>query len=134
MLHQRSVPSRPAGDRRLRFGLLGPLTLHTGGGPATPLLRPQARRLLALLLLDANHAVPRDRIESAFWGDRPPATARTALNNQVVHLRQVLGADGSARLTTSPAGYLLQVLPGELDADEFTEFLRAARAARGRGD
>jgi DNA-binding SARP family transcriptional activator/tetratricopeptide (TPR) repeat protein len=104
-----------------RFGILGPLEVLADGRPVV-LGGPQQRGLLALLLLDANRVVSRDRLVSDLWGEDPPATARSLLHGCVAGLRRVLpdGPDGQ-RLVTRAPGYLLRVAPGELDVDRFEE-------------
>ncbi|PYC78871.1 hypothetical protein C7C46_15260 [Streptomyces tateyamensis] len=118
----------------LRFGLLGPLAVQRPDGTALPVSSPKVRALLAMLLLEPNRVVSRDRLTSALWGEQPPATAPTSLNNHVVQLRRLLGPGGPVRLRTVPPGYLLQVAPGELDSEVFTERLEAARSARREED
>jgi SARP family transcriptional regulator, regulator of embCAB operon len=49
-----------------------------------------ALRLLAALLVDAPRAVERDTLIERLWGDKPPATATTALQVHVSRLRRVL--------------------------------------------
>jgi predicted ATPase/DNA-binding SARP family transcriptional activator len=103
----------------MEFRILGPLevssdatTLDLGG--------PKQRALLALLVLEANRVVPRDRLIAALWEEEPPETARKALQVYVSKLRKLLDSD---RVVTKPPGYLLRVDPGELDLDRF-ELLR----------
>ncbi|GAB2742547.1 AfsR/SARP family transcriptional regulator [Kitasatospora kifunensis] len=126
------APARPGSC--LRFGLLGPLTVQDSAGVALPLSSPKARALLAMLLLEPNQAVSRDRLTAALWGERPPATAPTSLNNHVVQLRRLLGIGCQGRLRTVAPGYLLQVDPEELDSELFVSHLEAARAARRQSD
>jgi DNA-binding SARP family transcriptional activator len=82
--------------------------------------------LLALLLLEANHVVPTDRVVDRLWGEQPPPTAVTSLHNAVSQLRKVLGAD---TLQTRAPGYVLRVDPERLDLARFERLLREARAA-----
>ncbi|MGA5702792.1 BTAD domain-containing putative transcriptional regulator [Peterkaempfera bronchialis] len=91
---------------------------------------PKGRLLLGALLLRANRPVSADALRSELWGERPPPTATASLHNHVARLRRLLGPDGEDRLASTPAGYVLRVRPGELDADVFTGHLRRARAAR----
>jgi tetratricopeptide (TPR) repeat protein len=54
------------------------------------------------------------------------------LQNYVKRLRQALGPLGYERIVTRPAGYVMEVMPGELDVTRFGELQAAAgRAARG---
>jgi len=107
----------------LEFRILGPLevvdgeeVLHLGG--------QKQRALLALLLLDPNRVVSTDRIVDALWGEQPPRTAATSLQNFVSQLRKLLGPE---TLATKPPGYELR-LPGEqLDLDRFRRLVDEAR-------
>ena len=48
------------------------------------------RALLALLLVHANEVVSTDRILDELWGEEPPRTAATSLQNLVSQLRKLL--------------------------------------------
>jgi DNA-binding SARP family transcriptional activator len=76
---------------------------------------------LALLLLEANRVVSRERLIDALWEDEPPETARKALQVYVSQLRKLLGRE---RLLTRASGYLLSLDGDELDLARFEE-LRA---------
>jgi DNA-binding SARP family transcriptional activator len=91
------------------------------------------RVLLAALLLRANQVVPATELGAFIWEGRPPGTARVTLQNYVKRLRQALGAAGPQRIVTRPAGYLIDVRPGELDVARFGELRSAGRAAARSG-
>ncbi|WP_030260252.1 AfsR/SARP family transcriptional regulator [Streptomyces violens] len=118
----------------MRFGLLGPLTVHDGAGGARPLKSAKGQALLAALLLRANRVVPVDVLKEALWGEHAPASANASLYNHVTRLRRTLGADGDGRLSSVAPGYLLRVGAGELDSTEFTAAVRRAREAYVRAD
>jgi DNA-binding SARP family transcriptional activator/tetratricopeptide (TPR) repeat protein len=113
----------------VEFRLLGPLEAVVDGAPVR-LGPPQQRALLALLLLNANEVVSRDRIVDELWGERPPATAIKLVQVYVSALRKVLEPDV---LVTRPPGYLLQVEPGAVDLDRFRRHLDEGGAALGAG-
>jgi class 3 adenylate cyclase/tetratricopeptide (TPR) repeat protein len=101
------------------FRILGPLevlddgrTLDLGGA--------KQRATLAMLALHANRVVAHERLIEALWDEKPPDTARKALQVYVSQLRKVLGRE---RLETKPRGYLLRIGPEELDLSRF-ELLR----------
>jgi DNA-binding SARP family transcriptional activator len=107
----------------LEFRILGPLevvdgeeVLHLGG--------QKQRALLALLLLDANRVVSTDRIVDALWGEQPPRTAATSLQNFVSQLRKLLGSE---RLVTKPPGYELRLASEQLDLERFRRLVDEAR-------
>jgi DNA-binding SARP family transcriptional activator len=107
----------------LEFRILGPLEVLEDGH-AVALGGQKQRALLALLLLDAGRVVSVDRIVDALWGERPPKTAPTSLQNFVSHLRKVLGAD---ILVTRPPGYLLRIAPEQLDLERFKMLVAEAK-------
>src|ERR687885_181491 len=118
------------GAERADFGLLGPLAV-TREGVELQLGGPKQRALLAILLLEANHAVSADRLIDALWGDHPPDTAKNTLQVYVSQLRKLL-PEGS--LETVPPGYRLAVAPEAIDLSRFEELAHQGRAALGIGD
>ena len=113
----------------IEFRVLGPLEASVDGAPVK-LGPPQQRALLALLLLNANEVVSRDRLVDGLWGERPPATAAKLVQVYVSALRKVL--DAGVLLTRTP-GYLLRVAPGALDLDRFQRLAREGSAALAAG-
>ncbi|MER7820246.1 AfsR/SARP family transcriptional regulator, partial [Streptomyces sp. NPDC096153] len=111
----------------MRFGLLGPPTVHDAAGEIRTTGSAKLRVLLGTLLLRANRVVPTDVLKDALWGDEPPASARASLHNHVARLRRLLGEED--RLRAVAPGYLLRVEPGELDVDTFERHIGTARAA-----
>jgi DNA-binding SARP family transcriptional activator len=105
------------------FRILGPLEVLSDGR-ALRLAGQKRRALLALLLLEANRVVSRDRLLEALWESEPTPTARKGLQVHVAQLRKLLGKD---RVLTQDPGYLVQVMPGELDLDRFSELRRLGR-------
>lgn len=107
----------------LEFHILGPLevvdgeeVLHLGG--------QKQRALLALLLLDPNRVVSTDRIVDALWGEQPPRTAATSLQNFVSQLRKLVGPE---TLVTKPPGYELRLSGEQLDLERFRRLVDEAR-------
>ena len=113
----------------IEFRVLGPLEASVDGAPVK-LGPPQQRALLALLLLNANEVVSRDRLVDGLWGERPPATAAKLVQVYVSALRKVL--DAGVLLTRTP-GYLLRVAPGALDLDRFQRLAGEGSAALAAG-
>jgi DNA-binding SARP family transcriptional activator len=112
-------------DVGLEFGLLGPLEVRTADGPL-PLGAPMQRALLALLLLNANRVVPRDRLISELWGESPPETAAKAVQVYVSRLRKLLPAE---MLVTQAPGYVLRVEPASVDLQRFERLVAEAHDA-----
>jgi predicted ATPase/DNA-binding SARP family transcriptional activator len=99
----------------LEFRILGPLEVSSDG-ETLDVGGPKQRTLLAMLLLEANHVVARDRLIEALWEDDPPGTAPKALHVYVSQLRKALGKD---RVETRSPGYVLHAGPDELDTERF---------------
>ncbi len=111
-----------AGPER-RFGILGPLEVHIDGTPLE-LGGHKQRGLLALLLLDAGRPVATDHLLDALWGEHPPRTAATSLQNMVSQLRKLLGAE---TIETKSPGYRLRIADEELDARRFESLVSRSR-------
>jgi DNA-binding SARP family transcriptional activator len=107
------------------FRILGPLEVSDETG-ALLLGGLKQRAVLALLLLEPGRIVSVDRLIDALWGENPPRTATTSLQNFISQLRKTLGAEV---LETKSPGYRLRVRPGELDLDRFRVTLESARGA-----
>src|SRR5262252_1768433 len=114
----------------MEFAVLGPVEVRIDGR-VLPLGGPKQRALLALLLLNANEAVSRDRLMDELWGERAPESAQRSLDTYVSRLRTLLGGE---RIERRPPGYLLRVEPGELDLEAFEALLEQGREAGAAGD
>jgi DNA-binding SARP family transcriptional activator len=122
----------------LRFRLLGPLEVTQAGRTCTPSAQKQ-RALLGLLLMHSNQFLSADLIVDALWSGRPPKSALPALQGYVSAIRRTLipqhttswNARHHSLLRTRPAGYLLSVLPGQLDVEEFRRLAAAGRRQLG---
>ena len=120
----------------IEFRVLGPLQMLRDGRPL-PLGGLKQRGLLALLLLDRNRVVPRDRLVDALWAENPPASAANSVQVYVSKLRGLLDdehRDERGALATEPPGYVLRVPVGALDADELERLLAEGKAALGAED
>ncbi len=107
------------------FRLLGPLEVWDRGRPIE-LRRRKERALLAILLLRAGEPVSSDELIDGLWGERPPRTARAALQNYIAQLRRALGP---GVLLSRAGGYLLDVSPEQVDLRRFERLAAAARTA-----
>jgi DNA-binding SARP family transcriptional activator/tetratricopeptide (TPR) repeat protein len=108
------------------FCLLGPVLVRRGG-VVLPVAPGKQRAVLAALLLSAGRVVSLDELAEVLWGPAPPPSARVAVQNHVMKLRQALG-DG-ARIGTHPRGYQIVVDDAGLDVSRFEAYLAGARAA-----
>ena len=109
----------------LSFRILGPLEVRDEQA-AIALGGPRQRALLVALLLRAGRVVPTEQLVDELYGDDPPKTATTSVQNAIVALRKALGPDV---LVTRPPGYVLQVEREQLDAHHFERLLADARRA-----
>jgi DNA-binding SARP family transcriptional activator len=109
----------------IEFRILGPLEAVGDEGPI-PLAGRRQRALLGLLLLRANEVVATERLVDALYGEQPPPTATTSLQNAVSRLRKLLGPD---LLVTRPPGYVLKIDREQLDLARFERLVREARTA-----
>ncbi|WP_081736217.1 AfsR/SARP family transcriptional regulator [Amycolatopsis orientalis] len=97
-------------------------------GVGLPLGPPQARRLFALLLIEAGQLVSCDRIIDELWGAAPPASAKVQVQGLISGLRRALRSPlGEQPILTRGAAYLLDVRPEETDTGLFIRL-----AAEGR--
>jgi DNA-binding SARP family transcriptional activator len=107
----------------LEFKILGPLDVASDQGPLK-LGGSKQRALLTVLLLNAGRVVPTDTLVDQLWGERPPRTAVTSLQNFLSQLRKLLGAGA---VVTKVPGYVLRVEPHQIDAFRFEQMLDQAR-------
>jgi DNA-binding SARP family transcriptional activator len=114
----------------IAYRVLGPLQM-VAGSRVLPLGGLKQRGVLALLLLDRNRVVPRERLVDALWGDAPPASAANSVQVYVSKLRRLLdeGDGATGPLATEDPGYILRVPPGALDAEEFERLVDDGAAA-----
>lgn len=115
--------AQAAVQRRLEFRVLGPLEV-LDEDRALSLGGQKQRAVLALLLLEGGRVVPTERLIDRLWGEDPPKTATTSLQNTISRLRKALGAD---RVVTKPPGYAVRLEPEELDLTRFERIVAAAR-------
>ncbi|MBA8951910.1 BTAD domain-containing putative transcriptional regulator [Actinomadura namibiensis] len=108
----------------MRIGILGPVEV-TVSGRAVEVGGARLRALLTLLALEGGRPVPAERLIDALWEDAVPAAAPNALQSLVSRLRAAVGRE---HVESRPGGYRLAVPSGAVDAHDFEDRLRAARA------
>lgn len=109
----------------LEFRILGPIEVRAGDDQVQ--LRPKQRAVLAMLLLNANRTVTTGRLIDALWPASPPATPAAQIRMLISGIRKALGR--ADLIETRPAGYLLRVDEGRLDADRFRQQVKRAHVA-----
>ncbi|MGI8658023.1 MAG: ATP-binding protein [Candidatus Limnocylindria bacterium] len=108
----------------MRFTVLGELRVIARS--EIILSRPAHRRLLSLLLLEADRGVETDVLIDRFWGEEPPETAKAALQTYVSQLRRLLG---ERMIVTLDSRYRLDLRGHHLDSQVFAAFASAAHTA-----
>ena len=88
----------------LEFRILGPLEVWDGE-KALDLGGNRQRAVIALLAIHFGEVVPSERLITYLWGESPPPTAATSLQNAISQLRKSLGADA---VETRAHGYALK--------------------------
>ena len=111
----------------LRVDVLGPLTLHVGGG-AVDVPGARRRALLALLAVEGDRGVGIERLVDTLWPDGPPDNATAAVHSHVSRLRRHLGVQ-AGRLERHGRGYRLRLEPFEGDVDAVRRLARDDPAA-----
>ena len=91
----------------------------------------RANVVLAILLLDSGRVVPLARLTEAVYGQAPPATGRTQIQNTISALRRLLEQHGLPQaIETRPPGYLLRIPADSLDLHRYQREVQAAREAQ----
>ncbi|GGX74864.1 AfsR/SARP family transcriptional regulator [Streptomyces hiroshimensis] len=123
----------------VRFQTLGPLRIRRDGAEV-PAGRPQQQAVLAALLVARGRPLTTTQLLHAVWGEDDehwPARPKRVLATHVYRIRQLpaLSPDGGgAILLQAGEGYRLSVEAGAVDMHRFDDAVRAAAAARRKGD
>ncbi|ARF76259.1 BTAD domain-containing putative transcriptional regulator [Kitasatospora albolonga] len=125
----------------MEINVLGPLTAMEHGVSVVP-TAGKPRQILALLALQADRVVTVPTLMEEIWGEEIPRSAATTLQTYILQLRRKLATalagdphrQAKEVLVTQHGGYLLQVQPGRVDAQEFTRLAASGRDAHEAGD
>ncbi|MET1075713.1 MAG: BTAD domain-containing putative transcriptional regulator [Umezawaea sp.] len=113
----------------VRFRLLGDVEAHVRGQPIA-IGYAQLRCVLAVLLVEANHAVSVDQLVDRVWGDRRlPRRPRAAVQHSITLLRSALTPAAGVAIVRKSAGYQLTVDPEVVDLHRFHRLVEDGRAA-----
>ena len=108
--------------------VLGEVSLLAADGDTVPLPGTRQPALLAALAARAGEIVSADRLVDLLWGETPPVNPTSTLHSTVFKLRASLaGVSGREVLVTRERGYLLDLRPGDLDAQVFAALVDGAR-------
>ncbi len=108
----------------MEFGVLGPITVWSGGR-SVPVGGPRQRCVLGALLVHLGREVTIDQLIGYLWNDDPPRTARSVIQVQISHLRRAL----PDTIVTTSGGYTLDVDPESVDLHRFRRLRDAAATA-----
>jgi DNA-binding SARP family transcriptional activator len=108
----------------LDFRILGPLEVLDVDERPLALGGQKQRAVLGLLLLERGRVVPTEVLVDRLWGEDPPPTATTSLQNTISRLRKLLGPE---RLITKPPGYAVSLGEDELDLARCDRLIERAR-------
>lgn len=106
--------------------ILGPIDLLTDEG-VVQIGGSHARKLLAGLVLAANHSLSVDRLAWILWGEEVPPSRDNTIQSYIHRLRQLLGPDV---ILSEDHGYELRLLPNQVDALEFERLMGLADESR----
>jgi len=120
----------------MEIKVLGPLGAEEHGISVVP-SAAKPRQILALLALQAGRVVTVSTLMEEIWGEAVPRSAATTLQTYILQLRRKIAAalqDRPGRgakdvLVTRHGGYLLDIPPGQVDAEEYGRYASAGRAA-----
>lgn len=116
----------------ITYSVLGPLQVRVNGCECTP-QAAKVRQVLGLCVLRAGRVVGLESIIGELWGECPPRTAVTTAQTYIYQLRRLLARHGGERLAretirTTPPGYTVCVVDGQLDWAEFEGMVERGRA------
>jgi DNA-binding SARP family transcriptional activator len=115
----------------VKFSILGQTEIRADSGEPIVIARARVRSLLVALLLNSNQPVTPGALLESIWGDEAH-TRRGTLRSHIHLLRRNLWPAG--RVSREQAGYVIQVLPGELDLASFRSLFARGREALERQD
>src|SRR4051794_27685570 len=113
----------------LRFQLLGPMEILVAAAPAK-LPGVAERALLAQLVLAPGRTIPATLLVDRLWSEATlPVDPMNALQVRVSKLRRALTAMGVEQFVTRDGvGYRASIDPSQVDALDFADRIRSARA------
>lgn len=112
---------------RVRFRLLGPVDVRADDEPIA-IARRQERCLLGILLLEAGHVVPAERLVDLLWDGAPPQHGRRSVQIHIARLKARLPLGPDESLESGRGGYALHLDPECVDAHRFQSLVAAARS------
>ncbi len=105
--------------------VLGPLSVEIGG-QAQVIASATQRKILAVLVANADQVVSIERLADEVWDGNPPASARASLQTYLYRLRSTIGEEV---IVTRPPGYLVDSSTFQCDANLFQTLEAQAHSA-----
>jgi DNA-binding SARP family transcriptional activator len=115
----------------VKFNILGHVEVLADSGQPIVIPRARVRSLLVGLLLNSNRPVTSGDLLEAIWGDETHARRDTLRSHIHLLRRNLRPAD---RVSREQHGYVIRVLPGELDLACFRSLIARGREALERHD
>jgi DNA-binding SARP family transcriptional activator len=115
----------------VKFSILGQTEIRADSGEPIVIPRARVRSLLVALLLNSNSPVTPGQLLESIWGDEAHAR-RGTLRSHIHLLRRNL--EPADRVTREQDGYVIRVLPDELDLACFRSLVARGREALERHD
>jgi DNA-binding SARP family transcriptional activator len=120
------------------ISVLGSFSVRISGADAAPTAVKPAK-LLALLALNRGRTVPVTDCVRELWTGDEPRTACAAIHTYIRKLREMIAAgspdrDPKSVISTRPGGYVLNVVPGRIDSEEFGRLAERGHQAFAAGD
>lgn len=119
----------------MEFRVLGRFIARQGDHSFVP-SAAKSRKVLALLVLNANHIVLISALQRELWGDEPPRSALTTLQTYILQLRKLMnraisgsGLDAKDVLVTMPTGYMLRSPAGAIDVESYQDLAQQGETA-----
>ena len=120
-----------SGDNAVKFNILGQIEVLGDSGQPIVIARARVRSLLVALLLNSNSPVTSGDLLEAIWGDETHSRRETLRSHIHLLRRNLRPAD---RVGREQDGYVIRVLPGELDLACFRSLMARGREAIDRHD
>ncbi|MFE7431358.1 BTAD domain-containing putative transcriptional regulator, partial [Streptomyces sp. NPDC057545] len=111
--------------------------MATEGGESFVPSAVKPKKLLALLIINANRCVPLSAMENELWGPTPPRSATNTVQTYIMQIRRRLDSALAGRggpsakdvLVTEATGYQLSVEPQDLDVTRYENLVAKGEAA-----
>ncbi|MBG6135858.1 AfsR/SARP family transcriptional regulator [Longispora fulva] len=113
----------------MEFGVLGEIEARSHG-QRIDIGHIRQQCVLAVLLVEANHPVPRGTLADRVWGQARPRSVDGSLYSYLSRLRRALQVTG-VDIERRPGGYVLTADPVTVDMHHFRRLVDEARAAVG---